>query len=381
MKYRKFGKLDWQVSVLGFGVMRLPLIDNNPSQVDESESIKMIRYAIDNGVNYIDTGYYYHGGKSEVIVGKALKDGYQEKVKVATKMPVFAVKTAADFDRFFEDQLKRLDVQRIDFYMLHGLNAGSWQRMRDMGIINWAENKMAHGYFSNFAFSFHDEYPAFKEIVDSYDNWAFTQVLYNYMDIDRQATVHGVKYAAEKGLGVVVMEPLRGGVLSKKPPEKVAKVWEQAPRQMSFSEWGLQWVWNHTEISVVLSGMSSMHQVQENIAAAERSGAGTLNQADIALINSVRKAYRDLFPVACSGCRYCMPCPNDVSIPQIFEIYNEGVVYDIMTRARLRYKDTLMDGHRADKCLDCNKCVEVCPQKISIPEQLKKAHEILSAAK
>jgi predicted aldo/keto reductase-like oxidoreductase len=240
---------------------------------------------------------------------------------------------------------------------------------------------MAHGYFHHFAFSFHDEYTAFKDIVDSYDNWTFTQVLYNYMDIDRQAMTRGVKYAAEKGLGVVVMEPLRGGVLSKKPPEKVAMVWEKAPRQMSLSEWGLQWVWNHPEISVVLSGMSSMQQVQENIAAAERSGAGKFDQADIALINSVRKAYRDLFPVACSGCRYCMPCPNDVSISTIFEIYNEGLVYDIMTRAKLRYKDTLMEGHRADKCIDCNKCVEVCPQKIAIPEQLKKAHEILSAVK
>ncbi len=185
MKYRKFGKLDWQVSVLGFGIMRLPLIDNNQAQINEEEALKMIHYAIDKGVNYIDTGYYYHGGQSEVFVGKALKGEYRAKVKVATKMPCFAVKSANDFDRFFDEQVKRLDMPKIDFYLLHGLGENSWHRLRDWGIIKWAEKKMAQGYFDYFAFSFHDEYPAFKEIIDAYDNWAFTQVQYNYMDVNR----------------------------------------------------------------------------------------------------------------------------------------------------------------------------------------------------
>ena len=380
MKYRKFGKLDWQVSVLGFGVMRLPLIDNNQAQINEPEAMKMIHYAIDNGLNYIDTGYFYHGGQSEVFVGKALKGGYQAKVKVATKMPCFAVKSANDFDRFFDEQLKRLDMPKIDFYLLHGLGAASWHRLRDLGIINWAEKKMAHGYFDNFAFSFHDEYPAFKEIIDSYDNWAFAQVQYNYMDIQRQAGVQGIKYAREKNLGIVVMEPLRGGVLAKKPPESVVKVWEEAPRQMSLAEWGLQWLWDQPEIPVVLSGMSTMEQVQENIAAAERSGVGKLNQADLNLFDRVREAYKNLYPIPCSGCRYCMPCPNDVAIPSIFEIYNDGVAYNVPNRGRGRYIDSLLDGRRGDLCVQCNICVDACPQKIDIPDWLEKIHALLGSS-
>ena len=376
MKYRKFGKLDWQVSVLGFGVMRLPLIDNNQAQINEPEAMKMIHYAIDNGLNYIDTGYFYHGGQSEVFVGKALKGGYQAKVKVATKMPCFAVKSADDFDRFFDEQLKRLDMPKIDFYLLHGLGAASWHRLRDLGIINWAEKKMAHGYFDNFAFSFHDEYPAFKEIIDSYDNWAFAQVQYNYMDVNRQAGIQGVKYANAKNLGVVVMEPLRGGVLAKKPPESVAKVWE-ATQQMSLAEWGLQWLWDQPEISVVLSGMSTMEQVQENMAAAERSEVGKFNQADLNLFERVREAYKNLYPIPCTGCRYCMPCPNDVAIPSIFEIYNDGVAYNVANWGRGRYIDSLLDGRRGDSCVQCNICVDACPQKIDIPDWLEKIHALL----
>jgi hypothetical protein len=334
MKYRQPGKLDWQVSILGFGIMRLPVLNNNQTQINEPEAMKMIHYAIDNGLNYLDTGYYYHNGQSEIFVGKALKGGYKSKVKVATKMPCFAVKSAEDFDRFFDEQLKRLDMPKIDFYLLHGLGANSWHRLRDLGIINWAEKKMAQGYFDHFAFSFHDEYPAFEEIVDAYDNWAFAQVQYNYMDVNRQAGKRGIKYASAKNLGIVVMEPLRGGVLAKKPAEAVAKIWETAPHQMSLTEWGLQWLWDQPEISVVLSGMSTLEQVQENMTAAERSAVGKLNQADFNLFDRVREAYKNLYPIPCTGCRYCMPCPNDVAIPSIFEIFNDGVAYNIPNRGR-----------------------------------------------
>ena len=381
MKYRQLGKLDWQVSILGFGIMRLPVLNNNQTQINEPEAMKMIHYAIDNGLNYLDTGYYYHNGQSEIFVGKALKGGYKSKVKVATKMPCFAVKSAEDFDRFFDEQLKRLDMPKIDFYLLHGLGANSWHRLRDLGIINWAEKKMAQGYFDHFAFSFHDEYPAFEEIVDAYDNWAFAQVQYNYMDVNRQAGKRGIKYASAKNLGIVVMEPLRGGVLAKKPAEAVAKIWETAPHQMSLTEWGLQWLWDQPEISVVLSGMSTLEQVQENMTAAERSAVGKLNQADFNLFDRVREAYKNLYPIPCTGCRYCMPCPNDVAIPSIFEIFNDGVAYNIPNRGRGRYTDTLLDGRRGDSCVRCNQCIEVCPQKIDIPEWLEKIHELLGTSK
>ena len=380
MKYRQFGKLDWKSSVLGFGVMRLPLLDNDPTHVNEEEAIKMLHYAIDNGVNYIDTGYFYHGGKSEQIAGKSLKGSYKEKAKVAVKMPIMIVQSASDFDRLFNEQLKRLDMPKMDFYMLHGLGGTSWQKLRELGIINWAEKKMAQGYFDYFGFSCHDEYAAFKGIIDSYDNWTFAQVQYNYMDVHRQAGIRGVKYANFRNLGVVIMEPIRGGVLAKEPPELVAKVWETAPRQMSLAEWALQWIWNQPEISVVLSGMSTMGQVQENIASTERSGIGKLDKDDLALINRIREAYKNLCPIPCSGCRYCMPCPNGIAIPSIFEIYNDGVAYNIPNRGTLRYQDSLLDGKRGDLCAKCNKCVEICPQKIDVPEWLEKIHELLGVS-
>lgn len=380
MQYRQFGKLDWKVSALGFGAMRLPIIGEDPSKIDEPEAIKMIRYAVDHGVNYIDTAYFYHMNKSEILVGKALKDGYRQKVKLATKLPCDMVESAKDFDRFFNEQLKRLDT-KPDFYLLHGLGAHSWHKVRDLGVMKWAEKRQADDYFDQLAFSFHDEYDAFKEIVDAYDNWTFAQVMYNYIDVNSQATSRGVKYAADKGLGIVVMEPLRGGVLARTPLPEIAKVWETAPRKLNYPEWGLQWLWNQPEISVVLSGMTTMQQVKDNIVAANRSGVGTLNPAELAVIDKVREAYRGLYPVPCTACRYCQPCPNDVDIPRIFEIYNDAVAYNIQNVGRMRYSGPRLEGHRVDKCTECNQCVEACPQRIAIPDWLKKAEEFLGPPK
>jgi uncharacterized protein len=381
MQIRKFGKLDWQCSALGFGTMRLPQTDDNPCHVDEQATVKMIRYAIDNGINYIDSAYFYHQGQSERVVGKALKNGYREKVKLATKLPVDLVQSPNDFDRFFNEQLTRLDMPKVDFYLLHGIGADSWHKVRDMGVINWAEKQIAKAYFDYLAFSFHDEYPALKEIIDAYDNWTFAQVLYNYLDINVQAGTRGVKYAASKNLGVVVMEPLRGGFLSRRPPEPVVKVFETASVQKSYAEWALQWLWDQPEISVVLSGMSTLQQVHENLASAERSGPRKLTGDETALFSKVRNAYRDLFPVPCTACRYCMPCPSDVNIPVIFQYCNDAVAYNMLHASQSRYAGLKMNGHRADRCTECNKCVEVCPQKIAVPAQLKKAHEFLSPKK
>ena len=220
MQYRKFGKLDWEVSALGFGVMRLPLTDGDPANIDEPEAIRMIRYAIDHGVNYLDTAYGYHSGQSERIVGRVLRDGYRERVKLATKLPAGLVESASDFNRFLSEQLERLQT-KIDFYLLHGLNGKSWPKVRDLGILDWAEGKMAQGKFEHLGFSFHDELDVFKEIVDAYDNWTLSQIYYNYMYVDYQAGRRGLEYAANKGLAVVVMGPLRGGQLAKKPPKQV----------------------------------------------------------------------------------------------------------------------------------------------------------------
>jgi predicted aldo/keto reductase-like oxidoreductase len=376
MKYRKFGKLDWEVSVLGFGVMRLPLLDEDMANVNELESIRMLRYAIDHGVNYLDSGYMYHMGKSEPIIARALQDGYREKVRVATKLPVRMVESAQEFDRYFYEQLKRLQTEKIDFYLLHGLNGESWPKVRDWGILRWAEDKMAHGQFSHFGFSFHDNLEVFKDIVDAYDNWTLCQIQYNYMDVDDQADRRGVEYAAGKNLAIVVMEPLRGGKLAQKPPEQVAKVWDSAPEKRKPVEWGLMWVWNQPEISVVLSGMSTMEQVIENVAIAERSTPGILTADDLSLIDRVRKAYHGLSPIPCTGCGYCMPCPNGVEIPLIFQMYNDSIMYNDIQMGQFRYQspDILKEEQRADQCLECGECLEACPQSIPITEWLQKVH-------
>ena len=382
MQYRKFGKLDWEVSVLGFGAMRLPLTDRDPAAVDEPESVRMIRYAIDHGVNYVDTAYMYHAGRSEPIVGRALKEGYRERVKLATKLPGWLVESASDFDRFLNEQLERLQT-KIDFYLLHGLHAERWANLRDLGFLRWAEGAMADGRFDYLGFSFHDEFDVFKEIVDAYDNWTLCQIQYNYMDVEYQAGRRGLEYGAAKGLAVVVMEPLRGGQLAKEPPRPVAKAWAGAAHRRTPAEWGLSWVWNQPEVSVTLSGMSAMEQVVENVAVAGRSGPGMLAPDETALFESVREAYQRLSPVPCTSCGYCMPCPNGVDIPGIFGIYNEATMYDDPRTGRFRYRGPtgLPEAARADQCTECGDCMQACPQGIPIPEWLKKAHDLLGPGK
>lgn len=379
MQYRKLGKLNWEVSVLGFGAMRLPLAGKEAGEVDEPESIGMMRYAIDHGVNYVDTAYRYHEGRSEAIVGNALKDGYREKVKVTTKLPVWLVEGAKDFDRYLNEQLGRLQMEKVDFYFLHGLNSKSWAKVRDLGVLRWAERAMADGRFDHLGFSFHDNFEAFQQIVDDYDNWTSAQVQYNYMDVDYQAGRRGVEYAASKGLAVVVMEPIRGGQLAK-PRGPVAEVWESAAPKRSPAAWALLWVWNQPEVSVVLSGMSTMEQVVENVALADRARPGMLGREALALVGRAREAYKGLAPIPCTGCKYCMPCSSGVEIADIFEMYNDAMIYEDPREARWVY-GRFKEEQRADKCTGCGECMDACPQEIDIPEWLEKVHTFLAPKK
>jgi uncharacterized protein len=381
MQYRKFGKLDWRVSALGFGAMRLPTIGPEMGPVDEPEAIRMIRRAIDGGVNYVDSAYFYHMGNSERVVGKALKDGYRQKMRMATKLPARIVEKPEDFDRFFNEQLERLDLDMVDFYLLHGLYKDSWHKIRDFKVLDWAEQQMARGRIGRLGFSFHDQYDVFKEIVDGYDNWVLAQVQYNYMDVNEQAGRRGVEYAAGKGLAIVVMEPLRGGKLSKEPPEPVARVWQGASRRMKPVEWAFRWLWDQPEVSVTLSGMSTMPQVVEDLELADRSGEGIVTAAERKLYDQAREAYRSLTPVPCTNCRYCQPCPNKVEIPRIFQIYNDATMYQDVKAGQFMYNGPfgIAQDQRADQCVECGECLEKCPQKIEIPEWLKKAHAALYA--
>ena len=378
MKYRKFGSLDWKSSALGFGAMRLPVLDNDSGRINEPLAMDMIRHAIDSGLNYVDTAYPYHQEQSEPFVGKVLKDGYRNKVKLATKMPSWMVKEAADFDRLLEEQLRRLDVDYLDFYLLHALNDRYWENFKKLDVFSWAEKKMAEGLFRHLCFSFHDDYSVFEKIVNGYDNWTMAQIQYNYMDTDYQAGTKGLKLAASKGLAVVVMEPLRGGRLAKNPaPPKVEEVWAKSEYDWSPAAWALQWIWNQPEVSTVLSGMSMMQQVEENLDTASHSGIDRLKEEDLALVEEARKAYESLAPIPCTQCEYCLPCPNGVSIPKIFEVFNEAIMYDEFIGSRWAYMNQISAEARADNCIECGECEAACPQSIEIIDWLAKAHEAL----
>ncbi len=383
MKYRKFGGLDWETSVLGFGCMRFPTLDGNPfgGNIDEGEAVRMVRHAIDSGVNYIDTAYPYHEGKSEVLLSKALADGYRQRVKLATKSPVWLIKSREDFGKYLDEQLQRLQTDHVDFYLLHGLTAKSWREtVLEHDLIGAAEEAIADGRIRYLGFSFHDDNKAFREIVDGYDGWTFCQIQYNYMDTENQAGTDGLRYAASKGLAVVIMEPLLGGRLSN-PPPAVQKVLERAGEDRTPSDLALQWIWDQPEVTLVLSGMSTMDQVDGNLDSADRSGVGSLSEADGDLIEEVRGTYESLMPIRCTKCGYCMPCPNGVDIPENFDLYNGGFIHEDVKRSRNSYSKFMKEEARASACIQCGECEEKCPQKLKISELMPEVHAVLGEEK
>ena len=375
MQYRKFGKLDWQVSALGFGCMRLPTLEGDRSRIDEPEATRMLHWAIDAGVNYLDTAYPYHDGNSERVVGRALQGGYRQKVRLATKMPTWLIESSADFDRYLNEQLQKLGTDHIDFYLLHGLSAERWPKVRDLGVREWAEGAIASGRIRHIGFSFHDKTDVLRQIIDEYDRWALCQIQYNYMDVENQAGTAGLRYAASKGLAVVVMEPLLGGRLVN-PPAAVQALWDTAPVKRSPSDWALQWLWSQPEVSVALSGMSAMEQVEQNLASAAASRVGLLTAEELALVDRVRAAYQALCPIPCTACNYCMPCPNGVAIPQNFAIFNNGRMYNQFAGARAHYART-KEEERASACIGCRECETKCPQHIPIADWMPIVDEVL----
>jgi len=359
--------------------MRLPIIDGDAAKIDEAEAIKMIRYAIDNGVNYVDSAYVYHRGNSEIVVGKALSDGYREKVKLATKMPTWLVTSREDMDKYLNEQLARLRTDKIDFYLLHGLGRERWPKLRDMGVLKWMEAKRDEGKIGHLGFSFHDDYPVFKEIIDSYDGWEFCQIQYNYMDTEYQAGTRGLEYAASRGLAVVIMEPIAGGRLAMKPPEGVQSIWDEARVKRTSAEWALRWVWNHPEVSIVLSGMSSMEQVMENVKTAGQSGPNTLTREELDLVERVKRKYMEMGFIGCTGCRYCMPCPQGVDIPMIFGFYNEYYTKNRDDEVKNRYWEHITPESQAKRCARCRKCEQLCPQQLPISDLLSGAAQIFES--
>lgn len=384
MLYRRLGKTGCDVSVLGFGCMRFPIVGGtsavdlfDPTKaIDEAAASEMIQYAVEHGINYFDTAYPYHGGQSEVFLGKYLKP-YREKVFLATKLPVWLVQGQEDFERFLGEQLKRLDTDYLDFYLLHGLNRQMWASMKELGALDFLNKVLTDGRIRYASFSFHDDVKIFKDIVDAYD-WAMCQIQYNYFDEYYQAGKEGLKYAASKGVGVVIMEPLRGGKLTDRIPERIQKLWDSAPVKRTPAEWALRWVWNHAEVSTALSGMSSKAQLIENIRIAADAKADTLSRGELQIIAEVCEAYRDMLQIGCTGCAYCVPCPSGVNIPLNFSLYNDSFMFKDEDLNFMLYNHLLTPEQRASSCTECGECEEHCPQQIKIPEELKKVHARLA---
>lgn len=377
MKYRKFGNMDFEVSSLGIGTLRLPTADKDLMSgefINEDEAIKMIRYGIDHGINYVDTAYNYHKFKSELVVGKALKDGYRQKVKLTTKSPVSRITKTEDFDRILNEQLVKLQTDYIDFYLFHSVDEKKWHNtVLKLDLIERIEAAKKEGKIGHIGFSFHDGFNIFKEIIDAYDKWELCQIQYNYMDVTKQAGVRGLKYAASKGLPVVIMEPLLGGMLAN-PPASIQKDFEEYGGG-SPADWGLRWLWNQPEVTLVLSGMNAVQQVEENIRSADKSGIGTLSEADLAFIERVRKKYEEKRAIPCTGCNYCMPCPNGVEIPRSFKFYNDAFMHDDLVSVKKTY--AFWKRGQASACVGCKTCESKCPQQIPISQWMPKVHALL----
>ena len=372
MKYRSFGRLSWKVSALGFGAMRLPTVGGDAAKIDARQAIEMIRYAVTRGVNYVDSAYPYHRGNSESLVGEALNDWYRDKVKLASKMPTWLINSQEDMDKYLEVQLQRLNTD-IDFYLLHGLNGERWQKLQTLDVTGWAEKKMDEGKFKHLGFSFHDDYDVFRGIIDDYDDWTLCQIQYNYADRDYQAGTRGLKYAASKGLAVVVMEPVAGGRLTIKPPKPIQDMLNKAPVKRTQAERALLWVWNQPEVSLALSGMSTLQQVKENVRTANHSGPNTLNEEELELIDAVARKYKEQGFIGCTGCRYCLPCPEGVNTPEIISLFNEFFAKGMADEIKSKYWERVTPESQAKRCARCGKCEELCPQRLPIRDILRRA--------
>jgi uncharacterized protein len=369
MQYRKIEKNGDQLSVLGYGAMRLP---TKNGRTDEKRAIEQIRYAIDHGVNYLDTAIMY---MNEPLVGRALKDGYREKVKLATKLPPWTVNKEEDLRNTFKVQLENFKIPYIDYYMLHGLNRANWEKMLEFNALEFLDEIKKQEKILNAGFSFHGDKDIFKEIIDAYD-WDFCMIQYNFLDEKNQAGTEGLKYAASKGIPVIVMEPFRGGNLTRNVPEEIQAIWDEAEVKRSPAEWSLRWVLNHPEVTCVLSGMNEEEHIKENIRIADEALPNSLSEDELKLIERVADKYRELMETGCTGCRYCMPCPRGVDIAKCFEIYDSAKLFNTGTiQSKVIYAaglGVMNDGKPgfASNCTKCGKCEKHCPQELPIMDLL-----------
>lgn len=368
MKYQQFGSLDWAVSVLGFSVMRYAMLEGR-EHPDQKSFVNTVRHALDRGVNYLDLSYLQHAADYEEIAGmvnETLKDGYRDKVKVAVSLPTALIGSAADLDLYLEKQLNCLRVGAVDFCLFEGINRINWPRLESINVLDWADRVLKAGKVQYLGFSFYDHNQVLHKIVEAYDKWTFCQLQFSYVDIDRRPGIGGLKYAAEKGLAVVLEQPLRGGRLLKRPAgEEFTGL--QADDLLRLA---LRWAWSHPEAATVLCNLSSPKQVDEYIALAESADRESLSFDEKLLINRISDAYRRLKPVRCNTCYGCMPCPRGIDIPRIIELYNDAFAFDDVEIPRLIYR--IIERHNAADCTGCGACTKACARKFPIPQVLRK---------
>ncbi|MGL6297905.1 MAG: aldo/keto reductase [Methanobacteriaceae archaeon] len=380
MQYRKLGTTGEEVSVLGFGAMRFPTINGKNSQINEKEALEMLNYAYDNGINYFDTAYPYHGegindgGASEPFIGEFLNTITREKVNLATKLPSWLIEKREDMDFYLDQQLKRLGTDKIDFYLLHSIKEKYWRNLEKLDVLEFLDSAKSDGKVKYVGFSHHDTFDLLLEVMDSYD-FDIVQTQLNYVDEGYQSGINGLRYIDSMDIGTVIMEPLRGGNLVNNFPSDVQKIWDNTTVDKTPVDLALSYLWDMGEVDLVLSGMSSLEQVKENIEIANKSEPNSLNDDEKNLIADLSSAYYHRIKNRCSDCGYCMPCPQGVNIPKCIENYNNAVMLDNPEASFMSYFAFLDDGERADSCNECGNCEFTCPQMIDIPKVLKKVKE------
>ncbi len=376
MQYREFGPERTKVSALGFGCMRLPTTDGLPTgPVDLAESTRMIRRGIDAGINYVDTAKLYHEGKGEQAVGLALTEGYREKVQIATKLPLWGTETIADCDRILSEQLVDLKTDVIDVYLFHCMQSHLWEKVKRLDVLRWAEKQRDAGKIRQLGFSFHDHVSLFKDIIDSY-SWDMCMIQYNYVNASQQAGTEGLKYAASKGISVVAMEPLFGGFLAN-PTGDMGK--ELAKSPYNPVDLALRWIWNQPEISLLVSGMSTMSHVEQNLEVANRGSVGCLSDDEVRFVRVLQEEYERSSPIKCTKCQYCVPCPQGIEIPMFFDFYNLCKAFPEKKPFYDNLYGMFADDKKANVCNQCGTCESKCPQKLPIRDHLKTVHEFFTA--
>ena len=371
MKYREFGKLGIKGSAFGLGCMRFNGEASGDATIDEQKAISLIRRAIDGGVTYMDTAYVYLDQTSEIVLGKALQDGYRDKVTIATKMPAEYVKNRKDMEELLDTELKKLQTDHIDFYLMHGIDRAKWEYFKSIGAPEFFDDMKKAGKIRYKCFSFHGPYEEFEYILQDSD-WDMVQIQYNFMDINNQAGTKGLELAGKLGIPVVIMEGLLGGRLAK-APDNVQALYDAFPVKRSPVEWGFRWLCNHPEVATVLSGCNEAEQIDDNLRIFDTVEPGIMTEDELKLMDDVRDAYNSRTRVGCTGCRYCMPCPNEVDIPGTFSVWNNVSLYEINHKDDWGYNEIVRQGHTPENCVACGACEAACPQHLPIISKLQEA--------